>query len=70
VFALALLNFGRFCLGSCIYHMVRGNGALPTKPFPGAARHKLLVPEPESESGSIIPTQEGGRSAASLVCSR
>jgi hypothetical protein len=34
VLALALLNFGRFCLGSYIYHLIRGNARFANKTLP------------------------------------
>jgi hypothetical protein len=34
VLALALLNFGRFCLGSYIYHLLRGNARFANDTLP------------------------------------
>ena len=34
VLALALLNFGRFCLGSYIYHLLRGNARFANGTLP------------------------------------
>jgi len=38
VVALALLNFGRFCLGSYIYHLLRGNRHFANDTLPWSRR--------------------------------
>jgi hypothetical protein len=38
VLAIAALLFGRFCLGSFIYHVIRGKAAFATRTLPWAAK--------------------------------
>lgn len=54
--ALGALIFGRFCLGSYVYHLIRGDAGFANRTLPWSGAKK---PEP-SEVTMIPPTTDGG----------
>ncbi|HEU5182016.1 MAG TPA: DUF4395 family protein [Candidatus Polarisedimenticolia bacterium] len=56
VAALGALIFGRFCLGSYVYHLIRGDAGFANKTLPWVGTH-----DPEGSEVTLIPpTSDGG----------